>query len=139
MESMSEHLATLEQHSNLEAEIITATKVNKLLKVILKLTAIPRDAEFTFKARCEKLLASWNKTLDSSRENGDKPVESNGHIDKTPAMEKSESKSVETKADEPKATNSAAAEAEKEAKEPEKPIIAVPEAAGEKMEVDTAA
>jgi hypothetical protein len=63
MEAMAEHLSVLEQHQDLEPHIIRETKAHKLLKVILKLKEIPRDAEFKFKERCSKLLAVWSKTL----------------------------------------------------------------------------
>src|SRR6201995_4295525 len=68
MGTMAEHLTALENHQDLEADIIQRTKVNKLLKVILKLTTIPRDEEFNFKERCEKLLKAWNVTLQKAEE-----------------------------------------------------------------------
>jgi hypothetical protein len=68
MPVMTEHLSTLEENQDLEADIIQKTKVNKLLKVILKLTTIPRDEEFGFKERCEKLLKAWNVILQKAEE-----------------------------------------------------------------------
>jgi hypothetical protein len=64
MKSMSEFLAKLESSfPELEASIIRATKINKVLKAILKLSEIPKEAEFNFKPRSQTLLEKWNKTL----------------------------------------------------------------------------
>ena len=49
MKSMSEFLAKLETFPDLEVSIIRATKINKVLKAILKLEAIPKEEEFQFK------------------------------------------------------------------------------------------
>jgi len=64
------HLTTLEGYTDLEPEIIRETKANKLLKVILKLSTIPRDEEFQFKQRCKALLDTWTKVLQSGEEKG---------------------------------------------------------------------
>ena len=60
---MDEHLTALENFRDLEPQIIRETKVAKLLKVILKLTEIPRNDEFKFKERCGRLLSGWNEIL----------------------------------------------------------------------------
>jgi hypothetical protein len=70
MDSMDEHLSVLEQHQDLEPSIIKETKVNKLLKVILKIASIPRDEEFKFKERCQKLLTAWTQIMNGE---ADKP------------------------------------------------------------------
>jgi len=90
MPSMNEHLIALENFADLEAQIIQKTKVAKLLKVILKLTSLPRDEEFKFKERCGKLLAGWNAIL-AADENG-KEIESapNGMNEDTKAEPSSE-------------------------------------------------
>jgi hypothetical protein len=64
MPSMSDHLAKLENHyPDLEVGIMRETKINKVLKAILKLDDIPRDAEFKLKERSATLLDKWNKLL----------------------------------------------------------------------------
>ncbi|KAI8966020.1 hypothetical protein F5Y11DRAFT_236481 [Daldinia sp. FL1419] len=63
MRSMSEFLAKLETFPDLEVSIIRATKINKVLKAILKLDAIPKEEEFEFKPRSQALLNKWNKIL----------------------------------------------------------------------------
>ena len=60
---MSDFLAKLETFPDLEDTIIRATKINKVLKAILKLEAIPKEEEFSFKPRSQKLLEKWNKIL----------------------------------------------------------------------------
>ena len=67
---MDEHLQALEQHTDLEPEIIRDTKANKLLKVILKLPNILRDEEFKFKERCRVLLERWTRILQSEDDKG---------------------------------------------------------------------
>ncbi|KAI1383182.1 uncharacterized protein F4822DRAFT_419570 [Hypoxylon trugodes] len=63
MKSMSEFLAKLETFPDLEVSIIKATKINKVLKAILKLENIPKEDEFQFKPRSQTLLDKWNKLL----------------------------------------------------------------------------
>jgi hypothetical protein len=56
MDNMPQCLEVLEEHRDLEPNLIKKTKVNKLLRVILRLDDIPRDAEFNFRKRCKDLL-----------------------------------------------------------------------------------
>lgn len=63
MKSMSEFITKLEGYADLEVSIIRATKINKVLKAILKLGTIPKEEEFNFKTRSQALLDKWNKLL----------------------------------------------------------------------------
>ncbi|PNY23609.1 PWWP domain-containing protein 3 [Tolypocladium capitatum] len=63
MKVMSEFINVLENFVDLEVSIIRATKINKVLKAILKLDSIPREEEFQFKKRSQTLLDKWNKLL----------------------------------------------------------------------------
>lgn len=63
MKIMSDHLARLEGFPDLEVSIIRATKINKVLKAILKLESIPKEEDFQFKPRSQVLLDKWNKLL----------------------------------------------------------------------------
>ncbi|KAI9679960.1 MAG: hypothetical protein M1817_004975 [Caeruleum heppii] len=63
MKSMSDYIAKLETYADLEVSIMRATKINKVLKAIMKLSSIPRDAEFKFKQRSNDLLQAWNRLL----------------------------------------------------------------------------
>ncbi|KAG9238533.1 hypothetical protein BJ875DRAFT_480201 [Amylocarpus encephaloides] len=65
MNQMSMFMATLEEQNDLEVSIIRATKINKVLKAILKLSSIPKEEEFHFKPRSQTLLDKWNKLLAS--------------------------------------------------------------------------
>ena len=60
---MSEFISKLETYADLEVSIIRTTKINKVLKNIIKLSSIPKDEEFNFKKRSHELLAKWNKIL----------------------------------------------------------------------------
>lgn len=66
MKGMSDYLTALETFTDLEASIIRETKINKVLKAILKMDSIPREEEFTFKKRSQGLLDKWNKLLASA-------------------------------------------------------------------------
>lgn len=65
MKPMSDYLSKLETFPTLEVNIIRATKINKVLKAILKLDGIPKEEEFKFKPRSQALLDKWNKILTS--------------------------------------------------------------------------
>ncbi|KAH7035286.1 uncharacterized protein B0I36DRAFT_382029 [Microdochium trichocladiopsis] len=66
MKSMSEFLGKLETFPDLEADIIKATKINKVLKAMLKLDSIPKDEEFKFTPRSKALLDKWTKILNAA-------------------------------------------------------------------------
>lgn len=67
MKMMSDYLAKLEGFSDLETDIIRVTKINKVLKAILKLDIIPKEEEFEFKPRSQVLLDKWNRLLASDQ------------------------------------------------------------------------
>lgn len=74
---MSEFLAELETYTDLEGNIIRTTKINKVLKGMIKLTSVPHDEVYHFKDRSLKLLTKWNETLakEGSGTSGDKEDE----------------------------------------------------------------
>ncbi|EQL02922.1 PWWP domain-containing protein [Ophiocordyceps sinensis CO18] len=119
MKSMSDYISVLENFVDLEVSIIRATKINKVLKAILKLESVPREEEFEFKKRSQSLLDKWNKLLagdasgpPSATTNGvngageEKKSEANGVKDEGEVAHEdepgkaSEPKAVETAADE---------------------------------------
>lgn len=63
MQSMSDFLVKLEGFPDLEASIIRVTKINKVLKAILKIPEIPKESEYNFKSRSQVLLDKWNSIL----------------------------------------------------------------------------
>jgi hypothetical protein len=63
MADMSEYLGQLEAHQTLEAEVITKTKIHKVLKAIIRLESIPKEEEYAFKRRSNDLLRSWGDAL----------------------------------------------------------------------------
>lgn len=76
MKQMSEYITMLEDCRELEVSIIRVTKINKVLKAILKLESIPREEEFHFKDRSQVLLDKWNKLM--ANEAGSAPAATNG-------------------------------------------------------------
>jgi hypothetical protein len=97
MPSMNDHLTALENFQDLESGIIRETKVAKLLKVILKLTNLPRDEEFKFKDRCGKLLAGWNAILAADDVKRDTEPNTNGVTNEAKEETNAETTTVDTK------------------------------------------
>lgn len=66
MTTMSGYFTKLEKLADdLEVSIIRATKINKVLKMIVKLNSIPRDEEFQFRRRAINILSMWKNVLDA--------------------------------------------------------------------------
>ena len=65
MAVMSDYITKLEAHADLEVSIIRATKINKVLKAIVKLDSIPKDEEYQFRRRSTDILAKWKNRLQS--------------------------------------------------------------------------
>ncbi|KLJ12292.1 hypothetical protein EMPG_12635 [Blastomyces silverae] len=65
MASMSSFIQKLESYVDLEVSIIRTTKINKVLKAIIKLHSIPKDEEFNFRGRSINILNKWKTLLDS--------------------------------------------------------------------------
>jgi hypothetical protein len=62
MPAVSDHLKWLEDH-DIDADVIRHTKINKVVKAVLKLVNIPRDDEFRIRTRCMKLLGTFDGKL----------------------------------------------------------------------------
>lgn len=98
MKAMSEFVTKLESYADLEVSIIRSTKINKVLKAILKLPAIPLEEEYHFKDRSSNLLNKWNQILDGVPES----AAANGHgEEKKVSPAEDANASVEVKAEEP--------------------------------------
>lgn len=107
MATMATYFDKLETHTDLEVSIIRTTKINKVLKMIVKLNAIPRDEEFNFRQRAMNILSAWKNVLDSDApaaagEKDAKPaangVAKDDEAAETPKLETEEEKEPETKA-----------------------------------------
>jgi len=105
MKVMSEFLLKLEGFPDLEVSIIRATKINKVLKAILKLDNIPKEEEFQFKTRSQSLLDKWNKLL---------------AVDAPPATPAEATNGVNGSAAKPKETKTNGVKAKSESAAPEK-------------------
>ncbi|KAJ4343219.1 hypothetical protein N0V87_000441 [Didymella glomerata] len=118
MTNMADYLKQLEQHEDLEADIIKKTKVHKVLKAIIKLDNIPKEEVHNFKSRSTELLNKWNGALASADgESAEKttPAATNGV---KADDEKSESAKADTPAVEKKEeTEESKEESKEEAKE----------------------
>lgn len=133
---MSDYISVLENFVDLEVSIIRTTKINKVLKAILKLDSVPREDEFGFKKRSQSLLDKWNKLLagdtsgpPSATTNGvngageEKKSEDDGVKDGPEEAKKDESelasrpKTEETTADEGAAEKSGSADEKEEKSE----------------------
>lgn len=130
MNHMSGYFGKLEGYKELEVAIIRKTKINKVLKMIVKLSSIPRDEEFQFRQRAIDLLSRWKNDLEpesaaalAADEKDEKPKANGVHdgLD-TPEKEKEGGETKKDKEDinEPLDEPMPDAEAEK-AKEGEKP------------------
>lgn len=101
MKAMAEYLTQLEQFAELEGSIIRKTKINKVLKGIMKLDNIPKEDEFKFKQRSNDLLTAWNKVLA-------KDAEGSAEAPAAAGAEAANGVDKEEKAEEPKSPEAAA-------------------------------
>ncbi|KAJ5707175.1 hypothetical protein N7488_006976 [Penicillium malachiteum] len=109
MDVMATYFDKLEKHADLEVSIIRMTKINKVLKMIIKLNSIPRDEEFNFRQRAMAILSSWKSVLDSDapaastdkEDKEDKPIANGASKEEesaeTPKVETEEEKDSENK------------------------------------------
>jgi hypothetical protein len=143
MQLMSDYVTKLEGFPDLEVSIIRATKINKVLKAILKLDNIPKEDEFKFKSRSQVLLDKWNKLLavdgsaapaPAAEANGTSKAsaKANGVKEKTEASEPAKAEEPKEANDEPKESKEDATEAKEASKENSK-VTAEEES---KMDVD---
>ncbi|KAF5675027.1 PWWP domain-containing protein [Fusarium heterosporum] len=144
MEQMSEYVTMLEKLKDLEVSIIRATKINKVLKAILKLESIPREDEFNFKDRSQVLLDKWNKLLatETAAPAGETTNGVNGKSDAKADDKKDDSGKENT--EEPKSETSKTEESkaekteEDEKTEEEEKILETPQASAPEEKKDDA-
>ena len=130
MSAMSNYIKKLEGYADLEVSIIRTTKINKVLKALIKLNTIPKDEEFNFRGRSVELLGQWNKLLgtegggddngagpSSAVEKEDNPT-TNGHKEDEKELEKAD-KPAETSAELAESTEAVKAAPEASAKSKE--------------------
>lgn len=73
MPQAATYIKKLEAYGDkLEVSIIRNTKINKVLKGIVKLATIPKDEEYHFRERSVKLLGIWNQLLGAEPNDADK-------------------------------------------------------------------
>jgi hypothetical protein len=129
MAHMALLFSKLESYQDLEVSIIRATKVNKVLKAIIKLNTIPKDEEYNFRRRALDLLGKWKHLLQS-----DLPADEQ---EKEPKPQTNGVRKAD-KAGEEKAQDAKGKSSEKESAEPadkeEDKDIPMPDSAEEKTE-----
>lgn len=115
---MAQYIKKLEDYENLEVSIIRTTKINKVLKAMIKLNTIPKDEEFSFRKRSVDLLGKWNKLLGAEPTEGDGPADEKETGKSTPATngvhEENAEQKKEAKPEVAASTESAAPEAKNE-------------------------
>ncbi|CUS10212.1 unnamed protein product [Tuber aestivum] len=63
MPAMDKYFGVLEGHTDIDGDSIRTTKINKVLKAIVKLDFIPKDNEYRFRKRALTLLEKWDRIL----------------------------------------------------------------------------
>lgn len=112
---MAGFFTKLESHGEIEVSIIRETKIQKVLRAILKLSSIPKDEQYSFKKRAVDILSSWKNLLDSDISSAKQGQAKTNGVDK----EKSDSANPEPEAP-AKAGSEEAKEKPKETEEPAK-------------------
>ena len=146
MDFMANLFSTLEKNTDLEVSIIRNTRINKVLKMIVKLPHIPRDDEYQFRRRAVNILAKWKDVLGPEESKAKTNGVHKGDDKETPAKEdEREGEAVaEPTPEKPAASKDAEAPKEAEAskgtevKEPE-PEVPKEESKGEETERTTEA
>lgn len=169
MATMSNFFSKLEAHSDLEVSIIRATKINKVLKMIVKLNTIPKDEEYHFRRRAIDILAKWKNLLESDttpapakeskptangvhkEDEGDESVDGKASVETPTKTEKTDTEEKETTEEKPAKEESAAESkdqdtpmpdadaAEEKAQAPEEPAKESEEAAPKEGETEKTA
>lgn len=62
---MSGHLAELETFGGIEVSIIRQTKIQKVLRAIVKLPSIPKEEQYHFKQRAIDIQNMWRSLFDA--------------------------------------------------------------------------
>ncbi|CDW99151.1 hypothetical protein [Sporisorium scitamineum] len=89
MPSADATFKVVEEYEGMMADHLRTTKIGKVMKRVMQLAEIPRDDEFHFKERAEKLCAKWGAIMasgdgaaaapkDSSAEGSGQPAKENG-------------------------------------------------------------
>ncbi|RPB00828.1 hypothetical protein L873DRAFT_1678875 [Choiromyces venosus 120613-1] len=75
MPAMDKYFSVLEGHTDIDFDAIRTTKINKVLKAIVKLDNIPKEEEFRFRKRAIALLEIWEKILKDKAPDSSPPAE----------------------------------------------------------------
>ena len=86
MPSADATFKVVEEYDGMTAEHLRTTKIGKVMKRVMQLSEIPRDDEFHFKDRAEKLCAKWGAIMaggeggvkGEAKEGSSEPIKENG-------------------------------------------------------------
>lgn len=106
MDTANDAFTAIEQYEGMTLEQLRTTKIGKVFKRVMQLTDVPKDDEFHFKDRAEKLCARWGAIMsgteppkepagadgpaESAHQNGDAKTEPKSEPE-APAAEPTES------------------------------------------------
>lgn len=123
---MNTYIKKLEAYGDkIEVTVIRSTKINKVLKALVKLNTIPKDEEYHFRQRAIELLGLWNPLLGAEpaddkpskddkddKEDNASPTNTNGvHKEAEKEIEEKTGEKVEKEVEEPKENTLPAQEA----------------------------
>jgi len=67
MENLNKAMKQVEEYDGITAEVLRLTKIGKVMRRVVQLPSIPRDEEFKFKERAEKLCDNWAAVFSAAK------------------------------------------------------------------------
>lgn len=107
MDLMAKYMAELQSYGEIEVGIIRQTKIQKVLKAIMKLPSIPKEEEYNFKSHALEILTGWKNVLDTDIPTPGPAYQAAKESEVAPAAEESKAEESESK---PKESESREAE-----------------------------
>lgn len=71
IDALDSYYSKLEQIKEIDISLLRATKIGKVMKRVIQLSAIPKDDEFHFRERSRKLIESWQEIMGISADDAD--------------------------------------------------------------------
>jgi hypothetical protein len=67
LEDLDKTMKQVEGYEGITAEVLRVTKIGKVMRRVVQLPSIPRDDEFKFKERAEKLCEKWAAVFSAAK------------------------------------------------------------------------
>lgn len=138
MELMTKYLSELEALGEIEVSIIRETKINKVLRAIIKLPSIPKEEQYKFRERSVNILQAWKTLLDSDIPTPAAPSDKEAKPETNGVSEKAVSAEAKADDSEPKPSEPEPSEAPEEVAGDQKMADAESEAPKDKPEASEA-